>query len=56
LRDRLGITMLLVEHRLDIALQYADQVYVMASGSLISSGKPKEVVIDPQVIEVYLGG
>ncbi|MCD6236076.1 MAG: ABC transporter ATP-binding protein [Thaumarchaeota archaeon] len=56
LRDRLGITMLLVEHRLDIALQYADQVYVMASGSLISSGKPKEVVVDPQVIEVYLGG
>lgn len=56
LRDKLGLTILLVEHRLDIALQYTDEVYVMASGSIISKGKPEEVVADPQVIEAYLGG
>lgn len=56
LRDRLGLTIFMVEHRLDIALQYTDEVYVMASGRIISRGKPKEVVMDPQVIEAYLGG
>ena len=56
LKDRLGLTLLLVEHRLDIALQYTDDVYVMASGSIICSGKPEQVVVDPQVIEAYLGG
>jgi len=56
LRDRLGITLFLVEHRLDIALQYTDYVYVMANGSIISGGEPKQVMMDPQVIEAYLGG
>jgi len=56
LKDRLGLTLLLVEHRLDIALQYTDDVYVMASGSIICSGKPEQVVVNPQVIEAYLGG
>lgn len=56
LRDALGITIFMVEHRLDIALQYTDEAYVMASGKIISTGKPEEVVMDPQVIEAYLGG
>ena len=56
LRDKLGITLFLVEHRLDIALQYTDYVYVMANGSIISGGEPKQVMMDPQVIEAYLGG
>lgn len=56
LRDGLGITIFMVEHRLDIALQYADEAYVMAAGKMISMGSPEEVVMDPQVIEAYLGG
>jgi len=56
LRDWMGLTIFLVEHRLDIALQYTDEVYVMASGEIISRGKPEKVVADPQVIEAYLGG
>ena len=56
LRDELGITIFMVEHRLDIALQYTDEAYVMASGKIISRGRPEEVVMDPQVIEAYLGG
>ena len=38
LRDELGVTLFLVEHRLDIALQYTDYVYVMATGSIIAEG------------------
>ena len=56
LRDELGITFLLVEHRLDIALDYVDHAYAMHRGRLIASGTPEEVVSNPAVIESYLGG
>jgi len=52
---RMGITFLIVEHRLDIVMGYVDFVYVMANGEVISKGKPEEVMNDPKVVEVYLG-
>jgi branched-chain amino acid transport system ATP-binding protein len=55
LRKNLGITFLIVEHRLDIAMQYVDEIYAMANGRIISKGSPQEVVEDPQVITSYLG-
>jgi branched-chain amino acid transport system ATP-binding protein len=55
LRDELGVTFLIVEHRLDIALGYVDLVLAMAYGKLVSSGTPQAVISDPQVIESYLG-
>ncbi|MDA4113074.1 MAG: ABC transporter ATP-binding protein [Thaumarchaeota archaeon] len=55
LRDELGVTFLIVEHRLDIALGYVDQVLAMAYGKIVSSGTPQAVISDPQVIESYLG-
>jgi branched-chain amino acid transport system ATP-binding protein len=51
-----GITFLIVEHRLDIVMNYVDFVYVMADGEVISEGTPEEVMNDPKVVEVYLGG
>jgi branched-chain amino acid transport system ATP-binding protein len=56
LRDSLGLTFLIVEHRLDIALSYVDSVVAMAYGKLLAEGKPEPVMTDPRLIEAYLGG
>lgn len=56
LRRDLNTTFLVVEHRLDVALQYVDKVYAMRRGRVIVEGKPGDVVSDHRVIESYLGG
>ena len=56
LRDRLGITMLIIEHRLDIVTGYVDYVYAMANGQVIAEGSADQVMKHPAVIEAYLGG
>lgn len=56
LRDELGLTFFIVEHRLDIALKYVDEIFVMAFGKLIASGLPDVVMNNKNVIEAYLGG
>ncbi len=55
LRDQLGLSFFIVEHRLDIALKYVDEIFVMALGRLIASGVPGEVIKNKNVIEAYLG-
>ena len=49
------ITFLIVEHRLDIALQYAEHVFAMDRGKIIAQGSSDEVIKHPKVIESYLG-
>ncbi|MGQ9679652.1 MAG: ABC transporter ATP-binding protein [Candidatus Bathyarchaeia archaeon] len=55
LRDELGITFLVIEHRLEVAAQYADHVFAMDMGKLVCEGTAEEVFEDPRVISSYLG-
>ena len=53
--DRLGITVLLVEHDMAMVRPYADHVHVLHQGRLISSGAPDDVLAEETVRLVYLG-
>ncbi len=55
-KKKLGVTFLIVEHRLELILPYVDYVYAMAQGKIVSEGDPEKVLNDPIVIESYLGG
>jgi len=55
LNREMGATFLIIEHRLDIALQYVDYVYAMSRGRIIAEGTPDKVLNDPGVVDTYLG-
>jgi neutral amino acid transport system ATP-binding protein len=55
LREERGVTFLFIEHDMDVVMEHADCVIVMADGSVIASGAPDEVRGDERVIDAYLG-
>ena len=54
-RDKYGLTVFMIEHHMDLVMQFSDRIYVIDFGKLICSGTPETVKADKRVIEAYLG-
>ena len=55
LRKNHELTILMIEHHMDLVMQFSDRIYVIDFGKLISSGTPDVVKADKRVIDAYLG-
>ena len=55
IKEDLGITVLLVEHDMNLVMKISDRICVLESGKIIALGDPKEVKENPDVIRSYLG-
>jgi len=56
LKNELALTVVIIEHDMNLIMDICDRIVVMTEGRVLCSGLPSEIRKDPRVLEAYLGG